>query len=191
MIKLSDLKSIYKSNELRSVVPSLREKLVKIVSNVEWDYYDAIEHNYCGPLQIECLYYYDTGRICKMMLACKKIEPCNICKAALTSRTWRVVTEEVNFTNLNNEEGCSEDEYLTQPLVGLYRFIQNLEKIYQRHCSSEEAYSVADKAIKDGIPNYPLLLRPFPENLTKPFSFFFFPVYIFRLWLLNGSLGAI
>ena len=74
----------------------------------------------------------------------------------MTSRTCRVITEEVNFTNVNIEEGCSDGEYFTHPNVGLYRFVQNLEKIYQRHCSfSEVAYNVADEAIKEGIPNYP------------------------------------
>ena len=146
------MKSIYKSNERHSFVQSLKEKLEKIVSNVEWDYYDAVEHDYCGPLQIKCLSYYVTGRICKMMLTCKEIESCNSCKTALTSRTCHVITEEVNFTNLNIEDG----EYLTHPNVGLYRFVQNLEKIYQRHCSSSEvAYNVADEAVKEGIPNYP------------------------------------
>lgn len=134
LITIKELKDIY-HNPANAVTlrQELQKKLENIIEKSDWDFNDAVEHDYALPDVLDCLIYYVTGYISRHML---KHSSCSVCRSAFENPVSYSSNPIARLVNMKAEDG------LIHPNIKLFYFIRSLENLFFKYCKFYNVYEL-------------------------------------------------
>ena len=107
------------------------------------DFTNAIDHDYNLPYVKKCLMYFVTGTICKDFT---KFTKCEVCRTAFFESEGSAFIANHPVARIVTFD---KDQDLQHPNVRLFKFLEEVEEIFSKHCKRGNVYDLVVNEITE------------------------------------------